>query len=834
MSWESVKQTAYSQLGVTELPPNSNNVIYNTDYYGQKVSGSSYPWCAVFLWDIFRLGDESNAFYGGQKTASCTALKNYYEKNNRYFTTGTPKIGDILIFSFKTHTDPEHCGLLVNIETLNHITYYVCIEGNTSPGEEGSQDNGGSVALKRRTKDSILGYCSIIYSDTTTSGGAVNYLESEDISDFSSRLNNQNSIFSTALVQTDVYRDSIIQVDREYNDISSQSNNLLSYPSLVEAPYINVKIGDYVFGKYDEKRVAGQLYKTYPNYITALNVVKVNGQVNMYTIQMIYQIRFGDDPNFLDKIFSSVGYGKIKISYGDYASPSFIYKEEEAIITKVSTNVDFSNSCIRYIISCTSSALSVQGTNYPFPRRFAKPSNVIKELLRNDARYHLSAVFPGLTGKNLDKNFSKFIATDDMEVEIPAQSYMDPVSYINYLVSYMIPQEDNVSSTTRSATYYMTIHDDSYADYSNVGGTYFKITKIMSTYKTLPTFNTYTVDVGYPGGDHPGENLVMNFSLKDDNSWSLLYSYAQSDIQASQENYSYSINNQGQAIQTYSPNVTLNAVHGKTTAAMKSWWTRMTEFPISATLTIKGLVRAAMLMTYLRVNTYFYGKKHVSSGLYIITRQEDTIDGSGYRTTLSLTRIAGEDEYIERKKYTQVNEVITGVNSISIPVEQKVVQYTHDEFQSEAPWEASYTINEGEKYIIPAGTQLMVLTGKDIANCPFRFHIYTNKDEYPFVKADMTQIDVYHEKWGNNIFIPVKVEYAMENEYDTYGTTGSYITELEDDAVGFYTEYDSSLGDWSMYLAVQIGNDIYLVTYEDEMGRPRQKVGSYAAGSASR
>jgi len=53
---------------------------------------------------------------------------------------------------------------------------------------------------------------------------------------------------------------------------------------------------------------------------------------------------------------------------------------------------------------------------------------------------------------------------------------------------------------------------------------------------------------------------------------------------------------------------------------MKSWWTRMTEFPISATLTIKGLVRAAMLMTYLRVNTYFYGKKHVSSGLYVITK----------------------------------------------------------------------------------------------------------------------------------------------------------------------------------------------------------------------
>ena len=70
----------------------------------------------------------------------------------------------------------------------------------------------------------------------------------------------------------------------------------------------------------------------------------------------------------------------------------------------------------------------------------------------------------------------------------------------------------------------------------------------------------------------------------------------------------------------------------------------MTRFPITATLTIKGLLRSAMLMNYVRVNTYFYGQKHISSGLYVITKQEDKIDSSGYRTTLSLTRIAGDDD----------------------------------------------------------------------------------------------------------------------------------------------------------------------------------------------
>lgn len=40
---------ASAQVGVKESPANSNNVKYNTWYYGHAVSGSAYPWCAVFV-----------------------------------------------------------------------------------------------------------------------------------------------------------------------------------------------------------------------------------------------------------------------------------------------------------------------------------------------------------------------------------------------------------------------------------------------------------------------------------------------------------------------------------------------------------------------------------------------------------------------------------------------------------------------------------------------------------------------------------------------------------------------------------------------------------------
>ena len=73
------------------------------------------------------------------------------------------------------------------------------------------------------------------------------------------------------------------------------------------------------------------------------------------------------------------------------------------------------------------------------------------------------------------------------------------------------------------------------------------------------------------------------------------------------------------------------------------WWTKVTKFPIKASVTIKGLLRPAVLMSYVRLNILLYGQRHINSGLYIITKQTDRIDGTGYQTTLNMLRI-NEDE----------------------------------------------------------------------------------------------------------------------------------------------------------------------------------------------
>ena len=68
-----VLQIAEWQLGVVEMPTNSNKVKYNTAYYGREVSGGAYAWCMAFTWWVFR-----EAGFSLYKTARCSAFVQRY------------------------------------------------------------------------------------------------------------------------------------------------------------------------------------------------------------------------------------------------------------------------------------------------------------------------------------------------------------------------------------------------------------------------------------------------------------------------------------------------------------------------------------------------------------------------------------------------------------------------------------------------------------------------------------------------------------------------------------------------------------------------------------
>lgn len=159
MSLQKVIEIATLELGVCEEPV--NRVKYNTAYYGREVSGKEYKWCVVFLWWVFQQAGERMSFFGGGKTASCGTLLRWYREQGLTVPVEQVKVGDIVILNFSGTKDTEHCGYVIE-RAGNTIK---TVEGNTSPGEEGSQSNGGCVAKKTRFPYQIVDVCRPQYKE---------------------------------------------------------------------------------------------------------------------------------------------------------------------------------------------------------------------------------------------------------------------------------------------------------------------------------------------------------------------------------------------------------------------------------------------------------------------------------------------------------------------------------------------------------------------------------------------------------------------------------------------------------------------------------------------
>ena len=137
---------ARQELGVKEAPAGSNTVKYNTAYYGRRVAGAAYPWCVAFVWWCFREAGASALFFGGKKTASCSALYAFHKGQAVY---GDYRPGDLIFFSFSGKKRTEHIGVCEQYDGVNITT----IDGNTGSGNEA---NGGAVLRRTRAKKYIV------------------------------------------------------------------------------------------------------------------------------------------------------------------------------------------------------------------------------------------------------------------------------------------------------------------------------------------------------------------------------------------------------------------------------------------------------------------------------------------------------------------------------------------------------------------------------------------------------------------------------------------------------------------------------------------------------
>ena len=157
-----VLEIARAEIGVKESPSGSNKVKYNTEYYGKEVSGSGYAWCAAFVWWVFKHAGCSELFYGGKKSAYCPTIADYYISKKQTVSKNKGQAGDIVLFDWNQNNSSDHIGI---IESRNSDGSYVCIEGNTSVG---NNSNGGQVMRRTRYQSQISWICRPKYSEKST------------------------------------------------------------------------------------------------------------------------------------------------------------------------------------------------------------------------------------------------------------------------------------------------------------------------------------------------------------------------------------------------------------------------------------------------------------------------------------------------------------------------------------------------------------------------------------------------------------------------------------------------------------------------------------------
>lgn len=165
-----VMTLAQKYLGTKESPANSNNVIFNTHYYGQAVYdglwGDTFPWCCAYVWDIFRMAGASNLFYDGKKTATCATYETWARNKGLSVGKANGQYGDVVTFDFGNKGRAHHIGF---IKKKNADGTYQTIEGNTSAG---SNDNGGIVMERTRSQSQIRYIFRPKYEASTTPSGA--------------------------------------------------------------------------------------------------------------------------------------------------------------------------------------------------------------------------------------------------------------------------------------------------------------------------------------------------------------------------------------------------------------------------------------------------------------------------------------------------------------------------------------------------------------------------------------------------------------------------------------------------------------------------------------
>lgn len=148
---QDVLRIAAAELGTIESPAGSNRQKYSA-----ALGRPAEPWCADFVvWVARQAGLKLQS-----ESAYTPSMANAFKATRTWHTDTVPRPGDLAFFNFGAGII-RHVGIVAGWDAHAGVT---CIEGNTSPGTAGSQDNGGGVYRRTRPRYHIVGFGRPYYS----------------------------------------------------------------------------------------------------------------------------------------------------------------------------------------------------------------------------------------------------------------------------------------------------------------------------------------------------------------------------------------------------------------------------------------------------------------------------------------------------------------------------------------------------------------------------------------------------------------------------------------------------------------------------------------------
>lgn len=166
-----VMRYAVLQTGYTEHPAGSNKTKF-----GKQFGMNGVPWCAEFVWASGENAKGSNPIAKSANAAGIQdltvsqkggswVLKKTASNSKKKTGLSKVKFGDIVSFDFgRNNGIRQHTALCIGRDG----DYYICIEGNTSSSNKGSQSNGGGVFIRYRKYTQVCSIARPRYSASPT------------------------------------------------------------------------------------------------------------------------------------------------------------------------------------------------------------------------------------------------------------------------------------------------------------------------------------------------------------------------------------------------------------------------------------------------------------------------------------------------------------------------------------------------------------------------------------------------------------------------------------------------------------------------------------------